>query len=201
VSNLKVDADDGRLRLRWRSSSHPQPRRAKAGTQALPQVETWVQWSDDDGATWRGLATGLLGHEADLDLAGLPARRVRIRVLVHDGFSTAASDGVPVEIPEQPPEVAILHPEDDAVLMAGGTTRVWASVTDSAGTPLGDAWCRWLLDGREVAQGTDDWIDAPAPGTHRLTLLVRAAGAEVERTVDFHCLPGPTDGRGLRSRE
>jgi hypothetical protein len=118
---------------------------------------------------------------------------VLVRVLVHDGFSTATSEPISVEVPERGPEVAILHPEEGSVFAAGGTLRVWASVTDQAGTPLANAWCRWVLDGREAAQGPDAWLEAPDPGEHKLTLIVQSGTRQVEQSVSFVCRAGPAE--------
>lgn len=160
--------------------------------------DAWVQWSGDDGATWRALATGVRGGGATFELTGVPAGPALVRVLLHDGFATAASDPVAVEIPAREPDVAILHPEPGALLAAGGTLRAWASVTDAGGEPLRVPWCRWLLDGREVGQGTDAWLVAPEPGEHRLTLLVRDGKREIQRDVTFTCRPGPSQDRSTR---
>jgi hypothetical protein len=70
--------------------------------------------------------------------------------------------------------------------------RLWAAVNDGSGEPVADAWCRWILDGREVAQGMDEFVDAPGPGEHRLELLVRTKDGEGAATVSFECRPnGP----------
>ena len=50
-----------------------------------------LQWSDDKGETWRGLATGVHDHEVTVHTTGLPAGTVLVRALLHDGFDTAAS--------------------------------------------------------------------------------------------------------------
>jgi hypothetical protein len=182
--------DDGHMAMRWGERR----RRDDPG-----RYEAWVQWSSDEGATWRALATGLTDWETTVDASGLPAGPVLVRVLVHDGFSTAASDPVRMEMPPRPPQVAILHPEEGGILAAGGTMRAWGAVTSPDGEPLADVWCRWLLDGREVGQGTDEWLVAPGPGEHRLTLLVRAEdGTEAKDTVSFTCRPGPASVSGRR---
>ena len=61
------------------------------------------------GEHWHGLAVRLEGREAVLPLTGLPAGRVGVRLLAHDGFFTAQSEVLYVELPERAPEVAILH--------------------------------------------------------------------------------------------
>lgn len=184
IGGLQANVAEGHLRLAWQSAigSHEK---------GCPDGEVWVQWSGDEGKSWRGLATALTGSQAVVDLAGLPAGPLLVRLLLHDGFSTAVSESARIEVPRRAPLAAILHPEDDGVYAAGGTLRVWAAVTDQAGEPIDDAWCRWVLDGKEVAQGRDEWLTAPAAGRHKLTLVARAGGKEVERHVAFDCVPGP----------
>jgi hypothetical protein len=138
----------------------------------------WLQWSERDGKVWHGLATDLTGSEAHISLAGLPAGDVLLRVLVHDGFHTAVSEPVQIEVPRQPPAVAILSPSDGQAVMAGHPMRLWAAVTDSAGTPLLEDVLLWLIDAQEVGRGADVWITAPTAGEHRATLLVRGEEEE-----------------------
>lgn len=175
VGRVDAEATEKGLTLSWESGDR--------------DADTWVQWSSDDGTTWQGLATGLRGGRAQLGFAGVPDGQVLIRLLVHDGFSTTASEPVAVHVPARPPEVAILHPEDGGLLSAEGTFQLSAAITDAAGQPIDDPWCRWLLDGHEVGQGLEAWTDNPGPGRHRLTLLARVSGHEVERSVSFRCLP------------
>ncbi|WP_395360399.1 hypothetical protein ACHGLA_11100 [Streptomyces sp. YH02] len=175
VGGLQAEVTEEGLLLHWESGD--------------PEADAWAQWSSDDGTTWQGLATGLSGGRAELSLAGVPDGDVLIRVLVHDGFSTAVSEPTPVHVPSRPPEVAILHPEDEALLLAGGTLQLSAAVTDAAGQAADDPRCRWLLDDQEVGRGLEAWTESPGPGRHRLTLQVGVGEHEVERSVSFRCLP------------
>lgn len=172
---VEAEATEEGLTLRWEGGDR--------------DTDTWVQWSSDAGTTWNGLATGLRGGHARLGLAGVPDGEVLIRVLVHDGFSTAASEPVAVSVPRRPPEVAILHPADGAILLAEGTFQLSAWVADPAGRPVDAPQCRWLLDGQEVGEGLEVWTDSPGPGRHSLTLLAGVGDHEVERSVSFRCLP------------
>ena len=146
------------------------------------------------GKVWHGLATGLTGYEAELSLAGVPSGEALLRILVHDGFHTTVSEPVRVDVPARPPEAAILTPADGSMLMAGGPMRLWAAATDSAGTPLVEDACLWVLDGREVGRSSDLWIVAPSAGEHSVTLIVRAQGGEVRRTARFGTIGTETGG-------
>jgi hypothetical protein len=149
------------------------------------ETDLWVQWSNIEGKVWHGLATHLMGREAEVSIAGLPSGRALIRVLLHDGFYTVTSEPVEIDVPERGPEIAILTPRSGRSYLAGSTMRLWASVTDSAGSHLPDEVGLWLVDGREVGRGTDLWIIAPAPGEHRASLIVRFDGSETRAETRF----------------
>jgi len=148
------------------------------------QSETWAQWSAD-GEHWRGLAVGLVESGAAVPIDGLPAGKVLVRVLVHDGFSTAVSEPAEIHIPERPPVASIMHPRDGQTLLAGQPMQLWAAVADQSGEPLGDEGCKWILDGDDVGEGKEVWLDAPRPGEHELILLVVAPGEDARASVRF----------------
>ncbi len=173
--------NDGQLELRWQTEA------------TTEKLELWAQWSDDQGKNWNGLTTGLTGNSATLGLSGLPAGEILVRVLVHDGFFTATSESVRVEVPVQAPEVAILHPRDGQTLYAGRTLQLWAVATDSAGKPLPSKSNRWLLDDREVAQGNEAWLESPAEGEHQATFIVPWEQGEIVRSVSFKTIRGEQD--------
>jgi hypothetical protein len=175
----QLEATVGReqqLELRW------------SGETAAERAEAWVQWSADQGRSWRGLATGLTGNEARLELSGVADGEILVRVLVHDGFFTSVSEPARVTVAPRAPEVAILHPRDDQTLYAGRTLHLWAAATDAAGEPLPDEACRWSLDSREVGRGKEVWTEAPPAGEHDAVLTVRWSGGEVVRRVLFSTL-------------
>jgi Peptidase M66 len=194
VSALRADIDDCRLRLRWEVGGQPSTRRKRDKSDNV--TETWVQWSPDDGATWFGLATGLSGSEADLDAGAIRSGPALVRVLVHDGFHTAISEPVAVDVPMCGALVAIQHPDDGGLYLAGSPLRLHAVAMEPSGATIDETWARWVLDGKEVAQGIDEWINAPGPGDHRLEVYVRTAGDEAESTVRFRCEPGPDSAEG-----
>lgn len=195
VKGLRADIDDCRLLLRWEVSSQASTRR-KRDSSSSAVVETWAQWSPDDGRTWLGLATGLTGSEAELDAGVMRAGVALVRVLVHDGFHTAVSEPVGVDVPACGALVAIQHPDDGGTYLAGSPLRLHAVAMESSGAPIHEAWARWVLDGKEVAQGLDEWTNAPGPGDHRLDVYVRTASGEAEATVRFRCEIGPDSPEG-----
>jgi hypothetical protein len=168
----------------------------KASGEQAP--EGWLQWSRDRGKTWHALATGLRGEGAVLDASGLPSGRVAIRLLASDGFHTAASKPVVVTIPPRPPAVSIMSPRDGQTLVAGQTMRIWGAVSDGTGEELEVKSARWLLDGKEVAKGLDEFVIAPRAGTHRLTLSVMTEEGKTDQTIRFKTVSVPDEREGDR---
>ena len=134
--------------------------------------DVWAQWSQDGGETWHGLAVGL-SEGAELGLTGLPAGAVLVRLLGHDGFSTATSEPMEIEVPERSPEVAILYPADAATVLAGTAIETLGNAVDQAGNPIEGERLEWLLDGGPIGVGRTASITLES-GDHELTLVARA---------------------------
>jgi hypothetical protein len=172
-SRSKAVVEDGSLRLEW------------SMTRGVDIDDVWAQWSDDGGDRWHGLAIGL-SADAEVSLTGVAAGSVLVRLLAHDGFSTAYSDPMEIEVAERVPEVAILYPADGESVLAGSDVEVVGSAVDQSGGPLDDERLEWLLDGDSVARGRAPSISFE-PGDHELTLVARA-GLESSTTVRIRAL-------------
>lgn len=161
--------------------------------------EVWVQWSSSEQAGWHALATGLRGEGAELDAGLLPPGAVLLRLLAGDGFDTAASKIVRLDVPKRGPAVSILTPRDGQTLVAGSPMRLWGAATE-AGEPekRGDARVRWLLDGKAVAEGLDAFVTAPAPGKHRLELIAGENGGRSAAALGFATVDPLRKRRGGR---
>ncbi|MEV0028925.1 hypothetical protein [Nocardia sp. NPDC050793] len=177
ITEFDANATGDSIEIHWRTD------------QPKDDLVAWAQYSTDDGATWEGLAIGIRNPDSTVDAASLPGGPTLVRIMVHNDFDTAVSDPVAVDVPMSAPEVVILWPEPDGVLVAGGPLRVVGSVAHANGRPLPDAMYHWILDEQDLGDGEDEWFDAPGPGTHRLTLLVHAGGFESERSLVFTCVP------------
>jgi hypothetical protein len=72
-----------------------------------------VQWSADDGNTWRALDTGFpqTSAKVDADSLALPGGEVHIRVTASDGFSTGSDQIGPLDIPTGLPTGFITGPD------------------------------------------------------------------------------------------
>jgi hypothetical protein len=157
--------DDGQLALRWTAEV--------AGEE---EAEVLAQWTSDRGRNWQALSVGLAGGEAVLDARSLPSGRINVRLLVSDGFQTAASRLANVTIPRRGPELSILGPRDGQTFATPGPMRLWAMGTDSTGEAITDEQVRWEIDGREAGEGLDLFVAAPEPGEHRATAFVKGRG-------------------------
>jgi hypothetical protein len=177
VGAFDVSVEGDRLILRWKVESETDGQ------------EMWAQWSTDEGRTWSALATGLRGSEADLAVALLPPGRVRVRLLAGDGFDTTASEPVDVEVPDRGPEVSILAPREGERLVAGATMRLWGAATDAREPTAEVDKASWRVDGEVVADGIDVFVTAPAPGGHRVELLVSAPGGDSVTSSSFVTVP------------
>jgi hypothetical protein len=148
-------------------------------------ADVWAQWSTDEGHTWHGLTVGLKDGESLLPLTGLPAGRVWVRLLAHDGFFTTTTDPMAVEVPEQRPWPAVLYPGNDALVPALVEMDALGSAVDQAGNPIPDERLEWTLDGERLGRGRTATVRAE-PGHHRLSL--RVIDTEAEHTVMFEAI-------------
>jgi hypothetical protein len=173
---------------------------AAAGAGEDP-LEYAIQFSKDKGRSWNGLTVGLRDKTYRLALTDLPTGPVIFRLLAHDGFFTATRLSRPVMLPSRPPAVSILHPQPGQAIFAGVPMRLWGGVMTADGTPIEADVCRWRLDGRQVARGVDEFIDAPAPGDHRCTFTVQSREGRAEVSVVFRTVdPAETDQTRLGPR-
>jgi hypothetical protein len=163
----------GRLSLRWE---------AKAYGDERPILT--VRWSPNR-RDWRLLAPRLSGSRATLDVSALPAGKIYLELLLHDGFHTARAVSSALEVPASMPRVAILHPDDEEPVRAGGRLRLWALVRDSGGTRVPDDDVSWHLDGQRVGEGHSLWVRAPRAGRHTVACTVSVGRRRTTRSVDF----------------
>ena len=155
--------------------------------------EGWAQWSRDRGRTWHALGAGLRPGSSVLDARGLPAGRVVVRLLVSDGYHTTNSRQIAVTVPRRPPDASILSPREQQTFVAGSPMRLWGAAHDATGAPVRDEEVRWQVDDRDVAHGTDAFVEAPEPGEHRATLLVKSRDGSTEVAVTFLTIEMPED--------
>lgn len=172
-ARTKAVVEGDRLRMGW---SH---------ARGVEVSDVWAQWSSDRGETWHGLAVGLKAA-ADLSLVGLPTGTVLVRLLAHDGFSTAYSDPMDIEVPERAPDVAILYPAEGRTVLAATPIEAHGNAVDQVGSPIEEERLSWLLDGEPIGLGRTCSLTLE-PGEHKLTLATRG-DPEGSATVHLRAL-------------
>jgi hypothetical protein len=137
-----------------------------------------VQYSPDDGATWRALALNWIGISFDIDakdLSTLPgSNQARIRVIATDGVNTAEdqSDAV-FTLPRKSPQAHIVEPKSGGEFGWGSTVVLRGMSLDAEDGLLGDEAYTWTsnLSGT-LGTGGELWVSDLPTGTHRITLTV-----------------------------
>jgi hypothetical protein len=148
-------------------------------------IEAWMQWSGDCGKNWHAFATGLKEQKAMLDASILPSGLVHLRLMVDDGFDTAESPPIMIEIPHREPTVTIFTPREGQTLFAGLPMRLWAvSTADDGSTPTNEN-VEWLLEEKNIGAGLDVFTTAPPPGQYCATIIVSVNGHRTKRSVKF----------------
>ncbi len=142
-----------------------------------------VQYSDDNGGTWRALATDLPGRpdtdELHLDLKDLPgSKKARIRVLASDGYHTAAAISPPFAISNRPPAPHIDSPAGDLAVAAARPIVLRGGAEDPEEGPLAAGSLSWRLDGRKLGVGRTRRLQGLAPGRYEVELLATDSRGE-----------------------
>jgi hypothetical protein len=140
--------------------------------------DTWVRVSADEGKTWTCKATGVRESKVTLDGRHLPAGKLLVEVVVHDGFRSVRSKPVPFENPALPPVPAVLHPEAGRELDAGDTLCLWGSVACQPGQRPEAFRYEWLLDGEPAGEELQVFTTVPSGGKHRCELWVKNAAGK-----------------------
>lgn len=175
VEEVSAELDGDEVRVRWSASlaeEHP--------------AERAVRWSTDDGRSWQALALALAEDEATVGVEAMTSGPVLVQVLVSDGFHTAVSEPVGLDVPPRAPQVAILAPVEDGVARAGAPLRLWGAATASGGRRLPDEALEWELDGERVGAGPEVWSELPDwEGEHRCRLRATDGDRRSEAVVTF----------------
>ncbi|HIQ05398.1 MAG TPA: hypothetical protein EYH31_06835 [Anaerolineae bacterium] len=152
-------------------------------------VYALVQYSADDGRTWR--AVGFVTTDNFVDV---PAFNVshssqgRFRVLISDGIHTSMAQVGPIVVPNRPPEVQLLSPTDGATFLSEQTIPFRAFIYDPDLGTLSGEKVAWYSD-KEGLLGYGDVLSVAglSVGSHLITL--GTTPQQVPLSVDPAALP------------
>ena len=140
-------------------------------------------YSIDDGMTWLPIAGMIDGSSYEVDSTQYPGTTLgRIRVMVSDGANTSHDESDDAfTIPDKPPTVAILSPEDGAFVSATFSTGFSGYARDDQGRIIPPENLLWSVDGEIVGTGTAIPVTLD-PGLHDIDLDVLEGEAIVTTT-------------------
>jgi hypothetical protein len=141
ISHSRVERDGG-LAISWRST-----------VDAATVPEVWLQWRRNEDKQWRALQVGLTENQAWIPPVSLPSGSVRLRVLLHDGFSTANAESGLLHIPARAPQVGIINPTEGMTAEAGSTVLLWGYATNCEGQSLPGESLTWRVNGKVIGHG------------------------------------------------
>jgi hypothetical protein len=177
-----VEADGRTIHVSWSASDDD----------GDPLLAT-VLWSAD-GETFRPVVIDSAATEATIDDPTLPGGDVTIRVLVGDGWNTAAAEASPIGIPPATPSVLITGATDGQPFARYAPVDLVAQAFDPEDGALDDESVTWSSD-QAGTLGTGRALSSRelAPGPHLITATVQDAdGGQAEATVTIEVVD---DGR------
>lgn len=177
------------MTIAWRASD----------SDAQDQLLYTVQYSPDNGATWRAVLTSVyVPAEGDIrsvkldDLSGLPASMTGalIRVLVSDGYNTTAATSQPFTLANRAPSASILAPQPAQQLAAGELITLQGMAMDAESGSLPESAFTWTVDDAPIGSGRQFDAGQLLPGEHTAVLTVTdAANAGTSVDVSFSVAP------------
>jgi uncharacterized repeat protein (TIGR01451 family) len=159
------------------------------------ELSASVEYSSDDGQTWRLLTTGVRGSEARLPSAMLSATESgRLRVTVNDGFNETVAVSERFSAVGAAPEVRIVEPEAGVSLYNYGTLNVFGEAYDDAGERLDPERLRWFDGDEPLGEGASLTLSGLEPGRHELRLEAHdGSGRAGSASVSVELVAAPPD--------
>jgi hypothetical protein len=161
-----------------------------------PGLRHLVQFSPDNGSSWRTLALNATGTQMTLDAAKLPASSTGIlRVAVTDGINTAVSEVVGISIPNHAPTLTLLEPRAGQTFLGSQTVNFRARPSDVDGHPVIVRWFSNRHGSLGSGASFDRLAHTLATGTHVIEAspvdLLGRAGVSVKTTINIQRLAPP----------
>ncbi|MEJ7624310.1 MAG: carboxypeptidase-like regulatory domain-containing protein [Pyrinomonadaceae bacterium] len=172
-------------------------------------------YSRDNGATWLGVGSSIVGNSHQLDFSSLPGGTGGlIKVMVSDGFRSSEDVGDNTfTIANKPPIAAIVSPPTGTRFPVNTKLTLQATGADLEDGSLSDTAFRWSSD-RAGLLGTGQVLEVNlSTGNHIITLTAQDSGG-LTSTATITCNAVSTttsppvtvsgrvttpDGRGLRN--
>jgi hypothetical protein len=162
-----------------------------------------VQYSPDDGQTWRALLTDFpsLGGTDTVSvtlrsLLGTPGSKTvsRVRVLASDGYHTAIATSPAFTLSNRPPQPYIDQPAAGQTIPAGGSVILRGGANDAEDGVLGGPRLAWQVAGPLPAavtgEGRQLTLAGLPPGTYHATLFATdSTGATAAAETGFSVAP------------
>ena len=138
-------------------------------------VISWVQYSADNGVSWRTLATRLNSTELKLEFDELPGSdgNALIKVLVSDGANTGIDTSETLTVPKKAPTAAIIFPQDGSIFRLGDSIWFKGQGLDLEDNPLLAASMVWKSN-KDGTLGAGDQLPTAtlSEGEHTITFTV-----------------------------
>jgi hypothetical protein len=156
-------------------------------------LQALIQYSPDNGATWRGVQARPSGSQVSLGADWMPSsNNAKIRVSVTDGMNTAVAEvGNLTLSPNRPPSTGINTPRDGATFRAGAMVTLIGTGYDLEDGWLGTTSLSWYssIDGF-LGNGSGLSIASLSNGTHTIELRASdSQGAIGSKTVSIMLAP------------
>lgn len=152
-----------------------------------------VQFSHDDGVTWRTLRVNEGAFSFSVDPRFVPGGALcRVRVIATDGFHSAVAVSAPFNLPVAAPEVFIGGLVAGQRLPYGTVKNLQGFALDAEDGSLPAAALQWSLAGPTPRQGTGDTLSLQglAPGSYTATLSAMDSSGQTGTTqLQFDILP------------
>jgi hypothetical protein len=138
-----------------------------------------IQYSPDNGATWRSLATNVTGlpgsSTVNLNLHpnGIPGslpNGALIRVAASDGYNTGTAVSKPFTVSNRKPEAFILTPAPGENTPAGMSAQLRGAAMDAEDGSLSGGALTWMVDGQAAGSGEQVELSGRAPGAYPVVL-------------------------------
>ena len=164
-------------------------------------VVSMLQYSPDNGTTWRALTDTVQGvptsetdmsFSATISLDGVPGSSPSslVRVIASDGLHTDILTSRSFTVTNRPPKPAILSPVELEQVPAGEPLRLQGSAWDAEDGYLSGGQLQWRLDGGSIGTGEKVVVHGLAPGPYSAELRSTDTAAQlVTASRDLHVAP------------